>query len=227
VGGGDGSRLVFSQRARIIGHLEQCSILTPDWAQVRVWSCFRLSSRLLFLPGWNTADDSTVFMPRRAVPASPGGECCRPGSASRSLRAPARCQSSRRVLLRSEHMFDASAYPALGVVRSLLRQRQRVVAPTTSMNPAARPHRSPHIAGSAYAWRPRSHGSCSRRSCGHASWSSAHRGPFAATWRGFCFHPAGVRPACSSSFASRLFRCVGTGTILASIILPATVQRCA
>jgi hypothetical protein len=24
-------------------------------------------------------------MPRRAVPASPGGECCRPGSASRAL----------------------------------------------------------------------------------------------------------------------------------------------
>ncbi|MGC1827419.1 MAG: ABC transporter substrate binding protein, partial [Pseudolabrys sp.] len=66
-------------------HFEQCSILTPDWAQVRVWSCFRLSSRLLFPPGWNTADDSTVFMPRRAVPAPPGGECCRPGSASRCL----------------------------------------------------------------------------------------------------------------------------------------------
>jgi len=30
------------------GHLEQCSILTPDWAQVRVGSCFRLSSRLAF-----------------------------------------------------------------------------------------------------------------------------------------------------------------------------------
>jgi hypothetical protein len=29
----------------------------------------------------------------------------------------------------------------------------------------------------------RSHGSCSRRSCGHASWSSEHRGPSAATWR--------------------------------------------
>src|SRR6188768_3113310 len=74
------------------GHLEQCSILTPDWAQVRIGSCFRLSSLLAFSGhcfGLNTADDSTVFMPRRAVPASPGGECCRPGSASRSLRAPA------------------------------------------------------------------------------------------------------------------------------------------
>src|SRR3954453_14758339 len=46
--------------------------------------------------GWNTADDSTVFMPRRAVPASPGGECCRLGSASRSWRAPARCRSFAR-----------------------------------------------------------------------------------------------------------------------------------
>ena len=34
-----------------------------------------------------------------------------------------------------------------------------------------------HNAGSARAWRPRSHGSCSRRSCGHPSGSSAHRGP--------------------------------------------------
>src|SRR5262247_4675121 len=33
-------------------------------------------------------------------------------------------------------MLDASAYPALGVVRSHLRQRQRMVAPTASMNPA-------------------------------------------------------------------------------------------
>jgi hypothetical protein len=37
---------------------------------------------------------------------------------------------------------------------------------------------------------------------------------------GFCFHPAGVRPACSSAFSSRLFRCVGTSTILASMICP-------
>jgi hypothetical protein len=53
-----------------------------------------LSSRLAFSGhcfGWNTADDSTVFMPRRAVPASPGGECCRPSSSSRSWHAPARC----------------------------------------------------------------------------------------------------------------------------------------
>src|SRR5439155_23267410 len=35
-------------------------------------------------------------MPRRAVPASPGGECCRSGSASRSWRAPARCRSFAR-----------------------------------------------------------------------------------------------------------------------------------
>jgi hypothetical protein len=33
-------------------------------------------------------------------------------------------------------MLDTSAYPALGVVRSLLRRRQRVVSPTASVNPA-------------------------------------------------------------------------------------------
>jgi hypothetical protein len=64
----------------------------------------------------------------------------------------------------------------------------------------ARPHRSRHNAGSACAWRPRSYGSCSRRSCGHASWSSAHRGPSAATWRASA--SAVVRPACSSAFSS-------------------------
>ena len=37
---------------------------------------------------------------------------------------------------------------------------------------------------------------------------------------GFCFHPAGVRPARSWLFSSRLFRCVGTSTILASMICP-------
>src|SRR5712672_4811991 len=104
---------------RTYGHLEQCSILTPDWAQVRVGSCFRLSSRLAFSGhcfGWNTADDSTVFMPRRAVAASPGGECCRPGSASRSWRAPARCRSFARsdrpaLLLSSEHMLEGLLLP--------------------------------------------------------------------------------------------------------------------
>ena len=92
-------RMPPAKRKAAIGHLEQCSILTPDWAQVRVGSCFRLSSPLAFSAhcfGWNTADDSTVFMPRRAVPASPGGECCRLGSASRSWRAPARCRSFAR-----------------------------------------------------------------------------------------------------------------------------------
>src|SRR4029078_163030 len=43
---------------------------------------------------------------------------------------------------------------------------------------------------------------------------------FCRTLAGFCFHPAGVRPACSSAFSSRLFRCVGTGTMLASMICP-------
>src|SRR5258707_5217067 len=43
---------------------------------------------------------------------------------------------------------------------------------------------------------------------------------FCRTLAGFCFHPAGVRPACSSAFSSRLFRCVGTSTILASMICP-------
>src|ERR1700704_6063407 len=44
--------------------------------------------------------------------------------------------TARRALLRPEYMLDTSAYPALGVVRSLLRRRQRVVAPTASVNPA-------------------------------------------------------------------------------------------
>jgi hypothetical protein len=35
--------------------------------------------------------------------------------------------TARRALLRPEYMLDASAYPAFGVVRSLLRRRQRVV----------------------------------------------------------------------------------------------------
>jgi hypothetical protein len=47
-----------------------------------------------------------TFMRRRPVPASPGGERCRPGSASRSWRAPAPCQScaptARRALLRPQ-----------------------------------------------------------------------------------------------------------------------------
>src|SRR4051812_24237690 len=44
--------------------------------------------------------------------------------------------TARRALLRPEHMLDTSAYPALGVVRSLLRRRQPVVASTASVNPA-------------------------------------------------------------------------------------------
>src|SRR5438270_2342067 len=126
------------------GHLEQCSILTPDWAQVRVGSCFRLSSRLPFSAhcfGWNTADDcpsSCRGEPfQRHQAANVVGQVlqadlgARPHYADRS-----HDPTARRALLRPEHMLDASAYPALGVVRSLLRQRQRVVAPTASMNPA-------------------------------------------------------------------------------------------
>src|SRR6201989_1766572 len=61
------------------GHLEQCSILTPDWAQVRVilFSIVFPASFSAHCFGW-TADDSTVFMPRRAVPASQSRELCAP-----------------------------------------------------------------------------------------------------------------------------------------------------
>ena len=79
-------------------------------------------------------------MPRRAVPASPSGEClgqvlqadlgARPHDANRS-----HDPTAWRVLLCSEHMLDARAYPALGVVHSHLRYRQRMIAPTASMNP--------------------------------------------------------------------------------------------
>ena len=41
--------------------------------------------------------------------------------------------TARRALLRPEHMLDTSAYPALGVVRPLLRRRPRVVASTGSV----------------------------------------------------------------------------------------------
>jgi hypothetical protein len=62
----------------------------------RVGSCFNLipfhGFHLRLLLRLKLQRDFT-FMPRRAVPASPGGECCRPGSASRSWRAPAPCQS--------------------------------------------------------------------------------------------------------------------------------------
>src|ERR1700704_54823 len=39
---------------------------------------------------------------------------------------------------------------------------------------------------------------------------------------GLLLPPRWWAPACSSAFSSRLFRCVGTTTILASMILPAT-----
>src|SRR3954467_11440936 len=42
----------------------------------------------------------------------------------------------RRAPLPPAYMLDTRAYPALGGVRSLLRRRQRVVAPTASVNPA-------------------------------------------------------------------------------------------
>src|SRR5215510_1675015 len=85
-----------------LGHLEQWSILTPDWAPSSGWVLRSIDCRLHGFPfsarcfGWNTADDSITFMPRQAVLASPGGECCRPGSVSRSWRAPAPCRSFAR-----------------------------------------------------------------------------------------------------------------------------------
>src|SRR5262249_43771266 len=92
--------------------------------------------------GWNTVDNSTVFMPRRAVPASPGGECCRPGSASRSLRAPARCRSfarsdrpARSAALRIHARCERVSVSWRGSL-ALAPKRQRMVAPTASMNAA-------------------------------------------------------------------------------------------
>src|SRR5262245_30926853 len=116
--GCDASRLLLVQRNRLrgaqillrtgaklqktLGHLEQWSILTPDWGPSSGWVLRSIDCRLHGFPfsarcfGWNTADDSITFMPRRAVLASPGGECCRPGSVSRSWRAPAPCRSFAR-----------------------------------------------------------------------------------------------------------------------------------
>ncbi len=56
------------------------------------------------------------------VPASPGGKCCRPGSASQSWRAPAPCQSCARSdrPARAEHMLDTSAFPALGIIGDII-----------------------------------------------------------------------------------------------------------
>src|SRR5438067_7592188 len=156
-------------------------------------------------------------------------------------------------------MLDASAYPALCVVRSHLRQRQRMVAPTASMNltvvtagpefgvDLGRPISAvgEHIiAGVALNQQPIQllavvHGRIGHgilpdqlvlgvrvhmvfvaeelRPCFLVQRASRS---FCRTLAGFCFHLAGVRPACSSAFSSRLFRCVGTGTILASMICP-------
>src|SRR4051812_46212419 len=110
----------------------------------RVRSYFRLSSRLAFSAhcfGWNTA--TTPPSSCRGEPfqchqaANVVGQVLQadlgasPHNANR-----AHNPTARRALLRPEHMLDTSAYPALGVVRSLLRRRQRVVASTASVNPA-------------------------------------------------------------------------------------------
>jgi hypothetical protein len=113
-----------SAQRMFVGHLEQCSR-----AQVRVRSCFRLSSGLLFPP---TASVGTL---QTTPPSSCRGEPfqrhqaadvvgqvlqadlgARPHDANRS-----HDPTAWRVLLRSEHMLDASAYLALGMVHSHLR----------------------------------------------------------------------------------------------------------
>src|SRR5437660_11621550 len=106
----------------LYGHLEECSILTPDWADFR----FFPASFCAHCFGWITEDDSTsacggeAFQRHHA--ANVVGEvlqanlAARPHDADRS-----HDPAARRVLLCSEHMLDASAYPALGVVRSHLR----------------------------------------------------------------------------------------------------------
>ena len=65
----------------VIGHLEQWSILPRDGAQCR--GCFQFGRRFHgSVPSAASVklQRDFTFMPRRAVPASPGGECCRPGS---------------------------------------------------------------------------------------------------------------------------------------------------
>ena len=69
--------------------------------------------------GWNTADDSTVFMPRqpfqRHQAANVVGQVLQADLGARLHDANrSHDPTARRVLLRSEHMLDASAYPALG-----------------------------------------------------------------------------------------------------------------
>ena len=90
-------RMPPAKRKAAIGHLEQCSILTSDWAQVRVGSCFRLSSPLAF----SAASVGTV---QTAQPSSCRGEPCQRHQAANvvgqvlqaDLGAPARCRAFAR-----------------------------------------------------------------------------------------------------------------------------------
>ena len=84
----------------------------------------------------------------------------------------------------------------------------------------ARPRPSHPICGSACALCPRRGGSCSRRSSHRSSSSSARPCPSGHSWRAADSHPSGVLPALIVSFSSFVLRCLGTDTIVASIIWP-------
>src|SRR6516165_8002391 len=80
-------------------------------------------------------------MRRRSAPASQGGECCRPGSASQFWRAShdanrAYNPATQRGLLSCEHVLDAGANFASVAVRIRLRFRQRALASGPHMNTA-------------------------------------------------------------------------------------------
>ena len=60
----------------------------------------------------------------------------------------------------------------------------------------------------------------SRRSSCRASWSTAHPCFSGHSWRGVFSQFWGVLPALTSSFSSRLLRCLGADTMLAPTIWP-------
>jgi len=64
------------------------------------------------------------------------------------------------------------------------------------------------------AWHRHSRGSCIHRNSCRAFWSSAHPCLSAGFSDGSFFQAPGVLPAFTSSFSSRLLRCLGTGTIV-------------
>jgi|SRR5262245_40426585 len=99
--------------------------------RVLVFSFYLLSACFL--------DADSTLMRRRSVPASPGAECCRPGSASQFWRARPIVRvnpAAQRGLLSCEHVLDAGANFASVAVRIRVRFRQRALASGPHMNTA-------------------------------------------------------------------------------------------